>query len=139
VCIFDVMNRLASKVVVSTDFSDVSHIALDTGVLVARQNDAELELIYVATPTSGDVGDDASVHAQLDALLAGRAAGLRASARVVHARSAAEGICQHAAAVGADLIAIATHGRTGRAHALIGSVAEQVVRMAPCPVLAVRQ
>lgn len=38
----------------------------------------------------------------------------------------------------ADLIVMGTHGRTGLAHALIGSVAEKVVRKAPCPVLTVR-
>jgi nucleotide-binding universal stress UspA family protein len=40
--------------------------------------------------------------------------------------------------VRSDLIVIGTHGRTGRVHALAGSVAESVVRMAPCPVLTVR-
>lgn len=39
---------------------------------------------------------------------------------------------------GVDLIVMGTHGRTGLAHALIGSVAEKVVRKAPCPVLTVR-
>ena len=38
----------------------------------------------------------------------------------------------------ADLIVMGTHGRTGIKHALIGSVAERVVRHAPCPVLVVR-
>jgi universal stress protein A len=38
----------------------------------------------------------------------------------------------------ADLIVMGTHGRTGRTHSLAGSVAESVVRMAPCPVLTVR-
>jgi len=37
-----------------------------------------------------------------------------------------------------DLIVLATHGRTGLRHALLGSVAENVVRHAPCPVLTVR-
>lgn len=37
-----------------------------------------------------------------------------------------------------DLIVLATHGRTGLAHALIGSVAEKVVQMAPCPVLTIK-
>ena len=37
-----------------------------------------------------------------------------------------------------DLIVLATHGRTGISHALIGSVAEKVVQMAPCPVLTVK-
>ncbi|HXE41607.1 MAG TPA: universal stress protein [Candidatus Baltobacteraceae bacterium] len=38
-----------------------------------------------------------------------------------------------------DVIILSTHGRTGRAHSLVGSVAEDVVRMAPCPVLVVRE
>jgi nucleotide-binding universal stress UspA family protein len=37
-----------------------------------------------------------------------------------------------------DLIVMGTHGRTGMAHALLGSVAERVVRMAPCSVLTTR-
>ncbi len=41
--------------------------------------------------------------------------------------------------VGAELIVIGTHGRTGVEHVLFGSTAEKVVRMAPCPVLSVRQ
>ncbi len=39
----------------------------------------------------------------------------------------------------ADLIVIGTHGRTGVEHVIFGSTAEKVVRMAPCPVLSVRQ
>jgi nucleotide-binding universal stress UspA family protein len=38
----------------------------------------------------------------------------------------------------ADLLVVGTHGRTGLRHALLGSVAEKVVRKAPCPVLVVR-
>jgi universal stress protein A len=40
---------------------------------------------------------------------------------------------------GADLIVMSTHGRTGLQHVLLGSVAEKVVRLAPCPVLTVKQ
>jgi nucleotide-binding universal stress UspA family protein len=48
-------------------------------------------------------------------------------------------ILDHAKRGGYDLIVMGTHGRTGRAHSLAGSVAESVVRTAPCPVLTVRE
>jgi universal stress protein A len=47
-------------------------------------------------------------------------------------------IARYAANQDINLIVMATHGRTGMAHALVGSVAEKVVRMAPCPVLTIR-
>ena len=47
-------------------------------------------------------------------------------------------IVEHAAQGGYDLLVLGTHGRTGIAHAALGSVAEKVVRSAPCPVLTVR-
>jgi nucleotide-binding universal stress UspA family protein len=50
----------------------------------------------------------------------------------------AEEIVRYADFCDVDLIIMGTHGRTGIAHALMGSVAEQVVRVAPCPVLLVR-
>lgn len=53
--------------------------------------------------------------------------------------SPAETIVRIAQEQAADLIVMGTHGRTGLKHALLGSVAEKVVRLAPCPVLTVRQ
>ena len=47
-------------------------------------------------------------------------------------------IVDHATSLGTDLIVIATHGRTGLSHVLLGSVAERIIREAPCPVLTVR-
>ena len=47
-------------------------------------------------------------------------------------------IVRYARAQDIDLIVLATHGRTGLSHALVGSVAEKVVQMAPCPVLTVK-
>jgi len=51
----------------------------------------------------------------------------------------AESIVHVAHERGADLIVMGTHGRTGLHHVLLGSVAEKVVRLAPCPVLTVRR
>jgi len=48
------------------------------------------------------------------------------------------GICDYAAKADIDLIVLATHGRTGLKHALIGSTAERVVQHSPCPVLTVK-
>jgi nucleotide-binding universal stress UspA family protein len=48
------------------------------------------------------------------------------------------GICQEAERDSADLIVMGSHGRTGLSHVLLGSVAERVVRHAPCPVLVAR-
>jgi len=47
-------------------------------------------------------------------------------------------IVEHASSGGYDLLVLGTHGRTGLSHALMGSVAEKVVRRAPCAVLTVR-
>jgi nucleotide-binding universal stress UspA family protein len=52
--------------------------------------------------------------------------------------SPVEGIVEYAREVGISLIVIATHGRTGLSHVLLGSVAERIVREAPCPVLTIR-
>ena len=52
---------------------------------------------------------------------------------------AVEGIVGYAADCAIDLIVIATHGRTGLSHVLLGSVAERIVREAPCPVLTIRE
>lgn len=48
-------------------------------------------------------------------------------------------VVEHATQHAVDLIVIATHGRTGLSHVLLGSVAERIVREAPCPVLTIRE
>jgi nucleotide-binding universal stress UspA family protein len=51
---------------------------------------------------------------------------------------AVEGVVAYATDAAIDLIVVATHGRTGLSHVLLGSVAERIIREAPCPVLTVR-
>ena len=64
-------------------------------------------------------------------------AGLEQAERRVIAGFAAEGLADLADEQAAELIVVGTHGRTGLAHAMLGSVAERVVRRAACPVLTV--
>jgi nucleotide-binding universal stress UspA family protein len=52
--------------------------------------------------------------------------------------SPSEGICSQAASLASDLIVMGTRGLSGLKHALLGSVAERVIRSAPCPVLTVK-
>jgi len=58
--------------------------------------------------------------------------------RVVEGNLIANAVSDTAEELGADLIVMGTHGRSGLAHAFLGSVAERTLRRAPCPVLTVR-
>jgi len=136
---------------VPTDFSDGSMRAFETAVDLARDSGARLTLFHVhhvpATvfpdvilPMTPDLLRDIEHSAGLvldrwrDRAIA---AGVSADVRTALGGTADE-ICAAADAIGADLIVIGTHGRGGLSHALLGSVAEKVVRKAPCPVLTVR-
>jgi len=65
-----------------------------------------------------------------------RAAGIACETKIIDGGAVNE-ITRRGRAIDADLIVVGTHGRTGLAHALMGSVAERVVRRASCPVLTV--
>ncbi len=129
------------RIVVPTDFSPSSMHALPYAEEMARRFDAELLILYVDfapsiyDPTQGDVVASKRAIERAAEVLRGR--GLRA--RALYRRgAAADEIVRGAAAEQADVIVLATHGRTGLALALMGSVAESVVRRAACPVLTVR-
>ena len=84
-------------------------------------------------------GVEESARQQLAALLSEEdREALHAQAVVVTSLSAAQAIVTHAEEIRADLIIVGTHGRGLLARFAIGSVAERVVRSAPCPVLVVR-
>lgn len=138
-----------------TDFSSASRGAFAEAVRTAKAERARLTIMHVLDqpilPLVGDgaylppklyeeVGTSARVHAhkQLDRLVArARTAGVRADSRLLEGIVHAE-IVQAARRIGADLIVMGTHGRTGLAKALLGSVAARVIASAPCPVLTVR-
>lgn len=149
------MTSFASRILVPTDFSETSEVAVEAAAILAKQNDAEVVLVHVHDPAplapvatrtvdgtkQFDIENDIekAIYRALDELEQNKLQGVRKTHKTLLLGSnAADAICSHAEKEKVDLIALATHGRTGLGHLLIGSVAEKVVRHAPCPVLTLR-
>ena len=146
------------RILATTDFSDTSAEALPTAVCMASHFDAELLLVHVVpmdTPTPWDIPPyadfglaslpvpeyEAQVRKEVErrlALMAAKHAQGVAVRALVGRGDAASEISRMAAAEKADLIVLATHGWTGWRHLVFGSVAEKILREAPCPVLSIR-
>jgi len=138
------------RVMVPIDFSKTSVAALRYAIPLTQQFGATLELVHAIEPTPFLSDMDNLPLAMSDAEVAQRVtAELAALARrevppgvpvepVVRRGKPYQEITEAAKARNVDLIVIATHGRTGLQHTLLGSTAERVVRLAPCPVLVVR-
>lgn len=137
-----------------TDFSPLAKAALPHALKVAAAGRAELVVLHVLSPValyappaaSAPVWDKLDKEARTAAEetlrriaedLAARAPGVRIRNLLVRG-SPFEQIPRTARRLRCDLIVLATHGRTGLVHLVMGSVAENVVRRAPCPVLSVR-
>jgi nucleotide-binding universal stress UspA family protein len=147
------MSLAFRKILVPTDFSETAETALYYAKELARQFDAELHLLHVcedpmllsgwptfsAGPTS-DVGEEAAVlREQLKTLVpAGDGKPLATEVHVIVGQPTGLAIAQYALDGEFELIVMGTHGRGVVTHALLGSVAEKVVRSAPCPVLTIR-
>lgn len=144
------MTRETKKILVATDFSEGSEEALLQALELGKQTGATLEIVHVLEfGDSGQLpyglinfaGDPGAIAATVDRELAIRAeranaAGVRCYTRMLEGNADQE-IVREAREAHADLIVVGTHGRRGLAHALLGSVAERVVRHASCPVLSV--
>jgi nucleotide-binding universal stress UspA family protein len=142
------------NILVATDFSDCSKAALEYGRALAHVFHARLHVMHVvevfaidsvafgtaaATIPMVQAELERSAHATLNALLtADDRRDLRAVAEVRTIDTPAHAISQYAEEEKIDLVIVGTHGRKGLSHVLLGSVAEKVVRLAPCPVLTVR-
>lgn len=141
------------NVLVATDFSEPSETAVGYARAMCRAFGATLHVVHVFEPlwiTSADIvgggvslatmiqGLEDTARKQLDTTVteADRRE-LKATPVFVSSESPAREIAKYAAEKHVDLIVIGTHGRSGLSRLLIGSVAEKVVRMAPCPVLTV--
>lgn len=134
------------KVVVPIDFSSCSRKALQYAVPFAKQFKAGILFLHVI-PFQFPVNDhpmDESLKKTMEQQLAElvKESGVPKEIPVemaVRFGVEATEIVSGAREANADIIVLSTHGRTGRAHSLVGSVAEDVVRLASCPVLVVRE
>ena len=142
------------KILFPTDFSRCSDQALVRALSLAELYGADLEIVHVLLPLEYDPNsplhhtDLGKVQEEIDRLSSQqmRLAGPQRTFRdlvieqaTIRGVSAAPTILRHASERMADLIVMGTHGRRGLNHLMLGSVAEEVVRLAPCPVLTIRE
>ncbi len=141
------------KILCPTDFSEASLEALTEAAELAAHFSAELLLVHVLPVLPALPPDpnfvfkvpeyERALHADAEQNLrklaeVRMATGGRVRTLVGHGDAGTE-IVRIAKAEGAEIIVISTHGRTGWRHLAFGSVAEKVVRLAPCSVLTVRR
>jgi nucleotide-binding universal stress UspA family protein len=142
------------RIFVPIDFSDGSKRALNYAIDLGGVLEADLTVLYVAEPIYfATPGDLYGTSANLGMLLEEQRRSARQELKKLATRLEKRGvrvktvlgtgvphevIVETAKARKADLIVMATHGRSGLTHLLMGSVTEKVVRSATCPVLTVR-
>ncbi len=134
-------------ILVPLDFSSDAEQALDDALGLAQQFQARLTLMHVVhIPVITEV-DLSPYFAEMEASAQQgmetyqkrvEAAGRPVDTVLVRGTPFRE-IVETARTKQVDLIVMGTHGRTGMQHVLIGSVAERVVRLAPCPVMVTRK
>lgn len=134
----------AMKILVPIDFEEASDIALTYGRSLAKAFGAELHVLHVMenqflrlTFKSAAAVEAGIANRVAERLTPEDRRSLHAVAAVRMSDEPSDEIIQYAELEGIDLIVMGTHGRAHKAHLLMGSVAEKVVRMAPCPVLTV--
>ena len=142
-----------TRILVPMDFGDPSHAAFEYAKDLAASYGTSLHLVHVLEDpiVTGAFGAETYVPESPGTVAALRAdaesrldefqaeahhAGLRVTSEVLNG-PAAPTIVKAAGELAIDLIVMGTHGRTGIRHAVMGSIAERVVRLAPCPVLTV--
>jgi nucleotide-binding universal stress UspA family protein len=144
---------IMNAVLVATDFCDTSEAALLYGRNLARAFGAKLHVLHVARDLAASAAAEMAAPAlgtlqqeiedaakeQLDALLTAEDRHQLSATGAVRVSSAvAQEIVAYAKSAHVDVIVVGTHGRGPVSHLFVGSVAEKVVRLAPCPVLVVR-
>lgn len=140
------------KIVFATDFSENSEHALDYALVLARSFSSRLEIVhiinepvdlrgfYVPHISFENLEKEIEEGAQkmMEKLCRTKLSDFTNYGATILTGVPYEEIIKKAEEVGANLIVLGTHGRTGIDHFLFGSTAERVVRNAPCPVMTVR-
>jgi universal stress protein A len=141
------------RILVPTDFTPASDIAFNYAVDMAARDGASIDLLHVLDPAGFAAAYPDGLYVELPALreeaiqeattkqgdAAKRCAAVKvATATHVLVGAPATAIRAEAKTDGSDLIVMGTHRRGAFAHFMLGSVAERVVRTAPCPVLTLR-
>lgn len=121
-----------TEILFPTDFSHASEAAGRIARAMALEAGARLHVLHVVPP----VTDPSTFREQVARAAQGLSEGLRVET-ALRTGLAGRAIVDYAREKGIGLIVLGTHGRTGWSHAILGSVAETVVRLAPCPVLTV--
>jgi len=138
----------AKTILFPTDFSEASEAAFQYAVEFARGSNGRLLIVHVQEPIHPIVGGELaylpSFETDPEQLAAALSKIVPDDPQLTYAHQLVQGepvteIVNLAKAEHADLIILGTHGRTGVARLLMGSTAEQVLRRAPCPVLAVKE
>ena len=139
------------NIIVATDFSEPAALAVNSAADLAKSSGASLHVMHafetpipIVSPYEIVLPDGLLDQARESATKSLRAVcesaiekGAKAEARLGEA-PAGSAVCAFAKEIGADLVVVGTQGHTGLKHILLGSVAERIVREAPCSVLVVR-
>ncbi|HYF47881.1 MAG TPA: universal stress protein [Planctomycetota bacterium] len=142
------------KIVLTTDLSDNANVAAPYAVELAKKWGGQISLVHVvedvvyyANPaaTEGIVPvewmvanrKDREMQLKLRAEELAKKDGVTVKDVLLQGH-AANAVVDYLKKEKADCVVIATHGRTGLSHLIMGSVAERIVRLSPCPVLSIR-
>jgi universal stress protein A len=142
--------QVLRRILVPTDFTARSDSALDYAIALAKQLGAELLILHACeVPPIGYIDPGAFVAIASNITESAKAALNSRVVKYTGSGVAVRGVLKESTPSGAilaciaeykaDLVVMATHGRRGLPRAVLGSVTEEIVRTAPCPVLSVRE